>query len=130
MLNNNGLLARDVSLGYFSANRFIGRSHGVWSAWAMACGLLLAWLPLSVFSAEVPQTVMELWSGFAELDKNTPVAAEILKEWEQDGINDDGRRCAHEQSLQQPTASQQPFADQSTLDGAMSCLVAVIRRVS
>ena len=86
MLNNNGLLARDVSLGYFSANRFIGRSHGVWSAWAMACGLLLAWLPLSVFSAEVPQTVMELWSGFAELDKNTPVAAEILKEWEQDGV--------------------------------------------
>ena len=34
----------------------------------------------------VPQTVYELWEGFAELDKNTPLEIEVLKEWEQDDV--------------------------------------------
>ncbi len=34
----------------------------------------------------VPQTVTELWAGFAELDKATPLEIEVLKEWEQDEV--------------------------------------------
>ncbi len=34
----------------------------------------------------VPQTVNELWAGFAELDKNTPLEIEVLKEWEEDDV--------------------------------------------
>ncbi len=37
-------------------------------------------------AAEVPQTVTELWAGFAELDKATPLEVEVLKEWERDGV--------------------------------------------
>ncbi|VTT96790.1 Uncharacterized protein OS=Planctomyces limnophilus (strain ATCC 43296 / DSM 3776 / IFAM 1008 / 290) GN=Plim_3664 PE=4 SV=1: Abhydrolase_5 [Gemmataceae bacterium] len=33
----------------------------------------------------VPRTLDELWAGFAELDKS-PLKAETLKEWEQDGV--------------------------------------------
>ena len=37
-------------------------------------------------AAEVPQTVTELWAGFADLNKTTPLEIEVLKEWEQDGV--------------------------------------------
>jgi len=37
-------------------------------------------------SAEVPQTLTELWSEFDELDRTTPLEVETLMEWEQDGI--------------------------------------------
>lgn len=39
-----------------------------------------------VRSAAIPQTVAELWAGFAEFDKATPLETEILKTWEQDGV--------------------------------------------
>ena len=37
-------------------------------------------------AADIPQTVTELWAGFGELDRTTPLDAEILKAWEQDGV--------------------------------------------
>jgi pimeloyl-ACP methyl ester carboxylesterase len=52
----------------------------------MACTLTLILLPISISAAEIPQNVTELWSGFSDIDKTTPIAAEILKEWEQDGV--------------------------------------------
>lgn len=35
----------------------------------------------------IPKSVEELWSGFAELDKGTPLESEVLKAWEQDGVS-------------------------------------------
>ncbi len=54
----------------------------------IATGAMLAFslLPALAHSAEIPQTVAELWAGFAELDKATPLDIEILKAWEQDGV--------------------------------------------
>jgi len=52
----------------------------------MAFTLTLILLPISVSAAEIPQNVTELWSGFSDVDKTTPIAAEILKEWQQDGV--------------------------------------------
>jgi len=37
-------------------------------------------------SATIPQTVAELWAGFPEFDKATPLEVEVLKAWEQDGV--------------------------------------------
>ncbi|MGA2496487.1 MAG: acetylxylan esterase [Tepidisphaeraceae bacterium] len=37
-------------------------------------------------SAAIPRSVAELWAGFAEFDKATPLDAEVLKAWEQDGV--------------------------------------------
>ncbi len=37
-------------------------------------------------SAEIPQTAAELWAGFDDLDRNTPLDTEILQAWEQDGV--------------------------------------------
>jgi len=37
-------------------------------------------------AADVPQTVAELWAGFAALDRTTPLENEILKEWEKDSV--------------------------------------------
>lgn len=34
----------------------------------------------------IPQTVDELWAGFADLDRNTPLETEVLKAWEQEGV--------------------------------------------
>jgi dienelactone hydrolase len=34
----------------------------------------------------VPRNLDELWAGFPEFDRATPLEAEVLKEWEQDGI--------------------------------------------
>lgn len=37
-------------------------------------------------AADVPQNLDELWAGFAELDRTTPLEIEVLKEWVQDGV--------------------------------------------
>ena len=37
-------------------------------------------------ASDIPQTLTELWAGFAELDRTTPLDADILKGWEQDGV--------------------------------------------
>jgi dienelactone hydrolase len=56
------------------------------------CTLLLVVLALAatargfVDSPAIPQNLDELWSGYAEFDRATPLEAEVLKEWEQDGI--------------------------------------------
>ena len=54
----------------------------------IATGAMLAFsfLPALARSSEIPQTVAELWAGFAELDKATTLETEILKAWEQDGV--------------------------------------------
>jgi cephalosporin-C deacetylase-like acetyl esterase len=48
----------------------------------------LALLLPSAFThaADVPRTLDELWAGYAQLDRETPLEAEVLKEWEKDGI--------------------------------------------
>jgi cephalosporin-C deacetylase-like acetyl esterase len=48
-------------------------------------------MALSVFgsfarSEGAPQNVAELWADFPGLDRTTPIEAEILKSWEQDGV--------------------------------------------
>lgn len=35
----------------------------------------------------IPKSVEELWSGFVELDQRTPLEAEVLKAWEQEGVS-------------------------------------------
>ncbi len=37
-------------------------------------------------AADLPRTLDELWAGFPELDRITPLAAEVLKEWEDEEI--------------------------------------------
>ena len=62
---------------------FFTRRHFLGTA-----GTALA-MPLVEFrgrAAEVPQTVTELWAGFADLDRTTPLEVEVLKEWEKDGV--------------------------------------------
>ena len=86
MLKSSGFLVREIRHGYCCVMRFLCRSRRVWFAWAMAFTLTLILLPISVSAAEIPQNVTELWSGFSDIDKTTPIAAEILKEWEQDGV--------------------------------------------
>jgi len=53
-----------------------------------ATGATLAFPFLEPFSRaeDIPHTVAELWAGFAELDRTTPLDTEILKAWEQDGV--------------------------------------------
>ena len=48
--------------------------------------LALPFLEPFARAADIPQTVTELWAGFAELDRTTPLETEILKAWEQDGV--------------------------------------------
>jgi hypothetical protein len=43
-------------------------------------------LPTFADAVEVPRTLDELWAGFAKLDQTTPLATEVLKEWESDGV--------------------------------------------
>jgi dienelactone hydrolase len=86
MLKSSGFLVREIRHGYGGVMWFLCRSRQVWFAWAMAFTLTLILLPISISAAEIPQNVTELWSGFSDIDKTTPIAAEILKEWEQDGV--------------------------------------------
>ena len=48
----------------------------------------LAWPLVESFAQTValPRTVTELWAGFEELDRTTPLDAALLKAWEQDGL--------------------------------------------
>lgn len=54
------------------------------------CIVLLLTLPaigLGVDSQPaIPQTLEQLWADFAVLDKSTPLAVEVLKEWEQEDV--------------------------------------------
>ena len=86
MLKSSGFLVREIRHGYGGVMRFLCRSRRVWFAWTMAFTLTLILLPISISAAEIPQNVTELWSGFSDIDKTTPIAAEILKEWQQDGV--------------------------------------------
>lgn len=53
---------------------------------APACFVALLWLQSPLLGDDVPHSVAELWAGFDDLDRSTPLAAEVLKEWEQDGV--------------------------------------------
>jgi pimeloyl-ACP methyl ester carboxylesterase len=37
-------------------------------------------------SAAIPQNITELWSGYEAFDRTTPLAVEVLKTWEQEGV--------------------------------------------
>lgn len=59
----------------------------------LACALgLLGILGLGVATAgfvdnpATPQNLDELWAGYADFDRATPLESETLKEWEQDGV--------------------------------------------
>ena len=56
----------------------------------LACAIPLLAVLLSLKSsaraADIPHNAAELWAGFAELDKSTPLETEVLKTWEQDGV--------------------------------------------
>ena len=54
--------------------------------YATGAALALPWSGASAGTPGIPQTLPELWEGFAELDRTTPLDIEILKEWEQDGV--------------------------------------------
>jgi dienelactone hydrolase len=43
-------------------------------------------LPFTSRAAQIPQTLDELWAGFDEMDRTTPLEVEVLKEWETDGV--------------------------------------------
>jgi hypothetical protein len=54
----------------------------------LLCAIVAA-LPLSESAAGtigIPRTLNQLWEGFADLDRNTPLDIEVLKEWTQDNI--------------------------------------------
>ena len=48
--------------------------------------LALTWLESSAQTPGIPQNLDQLWEGFADLNKTTPLEIEVLKEWEQDGV--------------------------------------------
>ena len=48
--------------------------------------LMLPWFESSAQTQGIPQTLPQLWEGFVDHDKTTPLEAEVLKEWEQDGV--------------------------------------------
>lgn len=49
-------------------------------------GLGLSLASSSARADEIPQTLDQLWAGFPELDRKTPLEIEVLKEWEQDDV--------------------------------------------
>ena len=48
--------------------------------------LMLSLLASGAQAAGIPRDVAELWEGFDELDRDTPLEVEVLKSWEQDGL--------------------------------------------
>ena len=48
--------------------------------------LMLPWFESYAQTSDIPQTLNQLWEGFADLDISTPLEIEILKEWEQDEV--------------------------------------------
>ena len=53
---------------------------------AGTAALALPFLETFAQTADIPRTLDELWAGFPELDRATPLATEVLKAWEQDGV--------------------------------------------
>lgn len=53
---------------------------------ATGATFVLPWAEASAGTPGIPLTLDQLWEGFADLDKTTPLEAEILREWEQDGV--------------------------------------------
>ena len=47
---------------------------------------VLPWLESSAQTPGIPQTLNQLWDGYAVLDKTTQLDVEVLREWEQDGV--------------------------------------------
>lgn len=59
------------------------RSHLLRSSLASLALLL----PITgTHAVDVPSTLDELWADYAQLDRETPLEAEVLKEWEKEGI--------------------------------------------
>ncbi len=61
------------------------------SSMRIAFGILLILVSMGNLHAQdaqsaIPKNVHELWASFEELEKNTPLEVEVLKEWEQDTI--------------------------------------------
>lgn len=57
---------------------------------SLSAAALLALLAIEAANGNEPPTpksVEDLWSGFVELDQGTPLEAEVLKTWEQDGVS-------------------------------------------
>ena len=48
--------------------------------------LALPFLRSLARAADIPLTLDELWAGFPELDRTSPLETEVLKEWEKDGV--------------------------------------------
>ena len=48
--------------------------------------LALTWLESSAQTPGIPQNLNQLWKGFADLNKTTPLEIEVLKEWGQNGV--------------------------------------------
>lgn len=53
---------------------------------ATGATLALPFLESFARAEEVPQTLAALWADFPELERTTPLASEILRAWEQEGI--------------------------------------------
>ena len=53
---------------------------------ATGAALALPLLEFPTHAAGVPQTLAELWADFPKLDRATPLAIEVLKAWEQEGV--------------------------------------------
>lgn len=61
------------------------------SSMRIAFGILLILVSMGNLHAEdaqqaIPKNLHELWAGFEELEKSTPLEVEVLKEWEQDTV--------------------------------------------
>lgn len=52
---------------------------------AVLGALTLSWIPAAAQTASIPRTLDQLWAGYEEFDKRTPLEPEVLREWEQDG---------------------------------------------
>jgi len=64
--------------GALTRRRFLGVTG--------TAALSLPFLEARSRAANIPQTLAELWVGFPELDRTTPLESEVLKEWEKDGV--------------------------------------------
>lgn len=46
----------------------------------------MPWSELFAETKDIPQSLDQLWAGFAAMDRDTPLAVEVLKEWEEEGV--------------------------------------------
>jgi cephalosporin-C deacetylase-like acetyl esterase len=61
----------------------VTRRHFLHAAGALTA---LPFLDALAGTEKVPQNLDELWAGFAELDRTTPLDVEVFKEWNEDGV--------------------------------------------